>query len=82
MPTRTQPAATAAPTATPTQRLDAIATLIHSCSAPDIDASYDLCAHGQPWPCPTTRAAWIARGLDSDQQIRTAIEAHSQRQTT
>ena len=55
-------------------RLDIIATLIRPCPPPDIAGGYDMCPCGDgcSWPCPTTRAAWIARGLDPDEQVQIA----------
>jgi hypothetical protein len=52
-------------------RLDIIATLIHPCPPPDIAGGYDMCPCGLgcSWPCPKTRAAWLARGLDPDTEI-------------
>jgi hypothetical protein len=44
-------------------RLSAIADLIEACPVPDVFNGYDLCGHAQPWPCPVTLAAWLARGL-------------------
>lgn len=45
-------------------RLSAIAELIRPCPVPDVGNGYDLCGHGKVWPCPETKAAWIARRLD------------------
>ena len=33
------------------------------------------CGHGGTWPCGTTRAAWLARGLDPDQEVRRIVQA-------
>jgi hypothetical protein len=54
------------------QRLQQIAQRVTPCQIPDVAGGWDLCAHGLPWPCPTTEAAWIARGLDRDEQVRAA----------
>ncbi len=53
-------------------RLQQIARRISPCPAADVAEGWDLCAHVLPWPCPSTEAAWIARGLDRDEQIRAA----------
>lgn len=52
------------------QRLRQIAQRVIPCPMPDIAGGWDLCAHAVPWPCPITEAAWIARDLDRDEQIR------------
>lgn len=54
-------------------RLRRIAQRISPCPAPDVAEGWNLCAHGLPWPCPSTEAAWIARGLDREQQVRDAV---------
>ena len=54
------------------QRLQQIAQRISPCPMPDVADGWDLCAHGLPWPCLTTEAAWIAGDLDRDEQIRAA----------
>ncbi len=51
-------------------QLNQIARRLIPCPVPDIAGGWDLCAHAVPWPCPITEAAWIARGLDRDEQIR------------
>jgi hypothetical protein len=55
------------------QRLQQIAQRVTPCPVPDITGGWDLCAHGLPWPCPTTEAAWIARGLDPTEQIHASM---------
>jgi hypothetical protein len=56
------------------ERLAAIGALISPCGAPDVVNGYDLCpCGGGTWPCPTTRAAWLARGLDPEEQVRLAV---------
>ena len=55
-------------------RLQQIAQRLTPCPIPDVTEGWDLCAHGLPWPCPTTEAAWIARGLDRDQQVHAHVE--------
>ena len=47
-------------------RLDEIAALIGPGPPPQVLAGYDLCpcGRGGTWPCPVTRAAWLARRLD------------------
>ena len=52
------------------QRLQQIAQRLAPCPIPDFSEGWDLCAHGLPWPCPSTEAAWLARGLDPAEQIR------------
>jgi hypothetical protein len=52
------------------QRLQQIAQRLMPCPIPDFTEGWDLCAHGLPWPCPSTEAAWLARGLDRDEQVR------------
>lgn len=54
------------------RRLQQIAQRISPCPVPDAAEGWDLCAHGLPWPCPTTEAAWIARDLGRDERIRAA----------
>lgn len=63
-------------TATPEERLAAIAQRISPCPAPDALADYDRCAHGT-WPCATTEAAWLAQGRDRDEEVRRVTEAVS-----
>lgn len=61
----------------PEARLDQIARLIHPCPAPDVANGYDLCpVHPRSsWPCNSTKAAWLARGIDVRQQVRNAMNA-------
>jgi hypothetical protein len=60
----------ASPTATELeQRLQQIAQRLTPCPIPDVSEGWDLCAHGLPWPCPSTEAAWLARGLDRTEQV-------------
>jgi hypothetical protein len=54
-------------------RLQQIAQRLTPCPIPDFTDGWDLCAHGLPWPCPTTEAAWIARGLDRAEQVHAHI---------
>lgn len=51
------------------RRLQQIAQRLTPCPIPDATEGWDLCAHGLPWPYPNTEAAWIARGLDRDEQV-------------
>ena len=51
------------------ERLTRIAELISACPAPDVMQGYDQCAHGT-WPCATTEAAWLARGIERDDEMR------------
>jgi hypothetical protein len=69
-------------TATATARLAAIASLIEPCPAPDIATGHIACPCGSydgAWPCPTTKAAWIAHGhdplIETSQVINQAIAA-------
>jgi hypothetical protein len=57
---------------TTAEALQEIARRISPCPIPDVDNGWNLCAHGLPWPCPTAEAAWIARGLDRDEQVSAA----------
>jgi hypothetical protein len=50
-------------TVDPVQLLAAIADLLTPCTPPDTADGANLCAHAQPWPCPVTRAAWLATAL-------------------
>ncbi|MGV9836678.1 hypothetical protein ACWDUL_21155 [Nocardia niigatensis] len=61
------------------RRLDTIAELLTPCPAPDTTAGYDLCPCGRPttWPCPTTRAAWLARGIDPTTETRRILDAQT-----
>jgi hypothetical protein len=64
----------ASPTATELERrLQQIAQRLTPCPIPDFSQGWDLCAHGLPWPCPSTEAAWLARGLDRDAQVRAQL---------
>ena len=55
------------------RRLQQIAQRLTPCPIPDVTEGWDLCAHGLPWPCPSTEAAWLARGLDRDQQVHAQL---------
>ena len=58
------------------ERLAAIAERIEPCVMPDIGAGEELCPCGcGRWPCPTTEAAWLARGADPLQEAQRQIEA-------
>jgi NTP pyrophosphatase (non-canonical NTP hydrolase) len=48
-----------------------IAESIDPCGPPDVANGYDLCPcdSGSLWPCSTTWAAWLARGLDPDEEV-------------
>lgn len=48
---------------------------LEACPAPDIAHGWDLCPHGEKWPCKATKAAWQLRGLDEQAQITAAVEA-------
>lgn len=54
---------------------DALAALLAPCPPPDVAAGFDRCPCGHPgsWPCPATRAAWLARGLDPDAEAGRAL---------
>jgi hypothetical protein len=68
---------TTATTLTPQERLDAMAERLHPCAAPDVFNGFDLCpcSYGGAFPCPTTEAAWLARGLDPVAESRRVIDA-------
>lgn len=63
-------------------RLLQIAQRLTPCPIPDVTEGWDLCGHGLAWPCPTTEAAWIARGLDRDQQIHAHTSCSAANATT
>lgn len=58
------------------QRLIYIADLIHPCSPyPDVINGYEICTCGRGvWPCPVTKAAWLARGLHIHTETKAAME--------
>lgn len=58
------------------RQLDEIARRVTPCPAPDVAAGWDLCAHEMPWPCSITEAAWIARGLDRDDQVQRQLAGY------
>ena len=60
---------------TPAARLAAIASLITPCPAPDIADGHIACPCGYygSWPCPATKAAWIAHGRNPDTEISQVI---------
>jgi hypothetical protein len=60
------------------ERLTAIAERISACPAPDALAGRDQCAHGT-WPCATTEAAWLARGIERDDEMR-KLREHATRE--
>lgn len=61
---------------TEVERLERIASLISPCPPPDVFEGMDRCpVHGGDWPCNTTKAAWLARGLDRSEAQRAAIDA-------
>jgi len=51
------------------ERLTGIAERISPCPPPDVMQGYDQGAHGN-WPCATTEAAWLARGIERDDEMR------------
>ncbi len=55
--------ATARVTQDPVMVLRAIAALLTPCLPPDTAAGWDRCAHAERWPCPTTRAYWLAANI-------------------
>jgi hypothetical protein len=59
------------------ERCRQIAGLISPCPEPGITDGRDLCpcGSGQVWPCDQTRAAWLAAGLDPDEEVRKVIAA-------
>jgi hypothetical protein len=61
-------------------RLGRIASLLAPYPTPDLDGGSDLCTcgSGEPWPCPATQAAWLARGIEPDTEAaRIRAEAHA-----
>jgi hypothetical protein len=61
----------------PQDRLVQIAGLLPApCCEPGIADGNDQCpcGSGQVWPCNITRAAWLARGLDPDAEIRKVLD--------
>ena len=56
-------------------RLAVTATLLAPCPPSHLAEGYDMCpcGYGGSWPCPVTRAAWIARDLDPDAEVRRII---------
>lgn len=50
----------------PDATLAEIANLLDECPPPDVYGGYSDCLHG-PWPCDTTRARWLARGVTDEQ---------------
>lgn len=49
----------------PEGRLAAIAARLQPCAMPDVAGGEERCGCGHGlWPCPSTEAAWLARGLD------------------
>ena len=55
---------------TPEERLDRIAELLPECPEPGIADGNDMCVcgSGEVFPCSGTQAAWIARGLDIEEE--------------
>jgi len=62
--------------ATDTERFAAIADLINPCPEPGVYDGNDMCVcrSGEVFPCSTTQAAWLARGLDIAEANRAALE--------
>jgi hypothetical protein len=61
---------------TPEERLAKIAELIPGpCPEPGIASGMDLCVcgSGEVWPCSITQAAWLARGLDIEEENRKVL---------
>lgn len=52
--------------------LDGVAEGLAPCAVPDVAAGFDRCpcGYGGTWPCPTTEAAWLARGVDPASEAR------------
>ena len=59
----------------PTARLALIADLLVECPPPRVADGDDRCPcrTGETWPCPSTQASWLSRGLDPDAQVRAVI---------
>jgi hypothetical protein len=56
--------------------LGRIASLLAPCPTPDLDGGTDLCPCGssEPWPCPATQAAWLARGIDPPAEVARILD--------
>lgn len=57
------------------ERLAQIAELIPACPEPGIAQGNDMCVcgSGEVWPCSITQAAWLARGLDIEEENRKVL---------
>jgi hypothetical protein len=61
---------------TPDERLAKITELLPSpCPEPGIANGYDMCVcgTGEVFPCSITQAAWLARGLDIEEENRRVL---------
>jgi hypothetical protein len=56
------------------RRFASITDLLDPCPVPDMWNGFDSCSHGA-WPCPTTRAYWIANGDDPAIAAKRMIDA-------
>jgi hypothetical protein len=65
------------------QRLAAVVELLglRPCTPPDFCEGFDMCTcqSGAAWPCNRTRAAWLAFGLDVDDERRRIVRAAARR---
>lgn len=57
------------------ERLAKIAELIPACPEPGIAQGNDMCVcrSGEVWPCGVTQAAWLACGLDIEEENRKVL---------
>jgi hypothetical protein len=60
--------------------LTQIAALVDPCPVPNVTEGYDQCPHGT-WPCATTRAGWLARGMDPEREAARIIARERERFT-
>jgi hypothetical protein len=62
--------------ATDSERLAVIAGLISPCPEPGVYDGNDMCVcrSGEVFPCSTTQAAWLARGLDVAEENHRVLE--------
>lgn len=65
---------------TPEERLDRIAELLPACPEPGIANGNDMCVcgSGEVWPCGGTQAAWLARGLNIEEENQRILVAVKQ----
>jgi hypothetical protein len=58
------------------RRLAGIAARVTPCGPPNVMEGMDSCpcGVGGTWPCPITEAAWLARGVDRDDEVRRVMD--------